>query len=93
MHEHTDRPAAGEAHHLGDRLLALVVVGGVDVEEVRLATGGRDAGADLLDVRHRLPAIEVDAEDVVAGGGELERRSFTEAARSAEDQGPTGFTG
>ena len=37
MHEHPDRPAAGEAQHFGHRLLAPVVVGGVDVEEMRLA--------------------------------------------------------
>ena len=50
------------------------------------------AGENLLDVRHRLAAIEMDAEDIVAGGGELERRSLAEAARGTENQSPTGFT-
>ena len=93
MHEHLHRLAAGEAHDLGDRLFPLVVISGVYVEEVRLAAERGDAGDDLLDVRHRLPAIEVDAEDVVAGGSEFERRGLAEAARRAEDQGPTGLTG
>ena len=74
-------------------LFAPVVVGGVDVEEMRLAAQRRDVGDDLLDVRHRLAAIEMDAEDVVTGSGELARRGFAEAARSTEDQGPTGCTG
>jgi hypothetical protein len=43
---------------------------------------------DLLDVGHALPPIEVDAADVVAVGGQGQRRRLAEAAARAQDQRP-----
>ena len=80
--------AAADPLDRGDHLRALLVVGGVDVEELGPAAGRADLARDPVGVRLRPLAVEVDAEDVPAGAAELERAGFAEPGRSAQDEGP-----
>ena len=69
----------------GDHLAALLLVGGVHVEEDRFAAGGANFLLDFGCVRQGLAAVEVDSIDVVAGCRQLDRYCFAEAAARAED--------
>jgi hypothetical protein len=53
----------------GESCGALLVVGGVHVDEQRLAAGLGDLALDVLDVLEPGPEVEVDARDPVPGPG------------------------
>ena len=67
---------------------ALVVVGGIHVDEERLGPGRLDRRLDLLDVGQRGPEVEVDAEDPIAGRGQRPGGRLAHPGRGAEDDGP-----
>src|SRR6185369_13294775 len=88
IHDHAERLAVRQlARAIGD-LRALLVVGGVDVEEVGGRTGRLDVGGDGLGERQRRLAVEVDANDPHAVPPERARRRGTKAARCAENDPP-----
>ena len=67
-------------------------IGGVGVEEERLAAAPPDLGGDPLRVRKRRLAVEVDAGHRHARSGERERGGLAEPGGGAEDQRPAGQT-
>jgi hypothetical protein len=69
-------------------LCALLVVGRVGVEEVRLASERLDPRADLLHVAHAGAPVQVHARDVVPVLGEGQSGCLTETAAGAQDQRP-----
>ena len=90
-----DAHAAGPdlVRDLVERLFARLGIGGVHVEEARLPPHALDLAGDALDVRHRLAAVEMDAEDVRPGPREGEGVRLAEAARRAEDERPFALQG
>src|SRR5439155_1491908 len=66
----------------------LLVVGGVDVEEVGGGASRSDVVRDGLGEGQRRLAVEVDTEDAHAQAAELPRRRGAEAAGGAEDEAP-----
>jgi hypothetical protein len=77
-----------EVGHLAGDLGALVGVGGVDVEEHRLAAERLDLAGDPLDVGHGRLAVQVHAEDVEPGARQCQARRFAESRRRAERERP-----
>ena len=67
-----------------------VGVGGVHVEEERLAAPAPHLAGDALGVRQGGLPVQVDADDRQAGVGEGEARRLPEARRGAEDERPAG---
>ena len=68
-----------DALHLAGHLRAPLFVGGVDVEEVGLASGGLDVGERALGHGLRGLPVEVHPEDIAARSGEGEARRRAEA--------------
>ena len=92
QHHANVRPVAGASvkhcQQLSDNARPLLVIGGIDVEEQRLSAMRSDLGLDLFDMSHVLAPVEVHAADVVAGGGQRQRRGFAKAAAGTQDQPP-----
>ena len=66
----------------------LLLVGGVDVEEMGGGAGRPDVVRDGLGEGQRRLAVEVDTEDAHAQAAELPRRRGAKAAGRAEDEAP-----
>jgi hypothetical protein len=91
MHEHTHDAAAVLRDALCERvddLTALLVIGGIDVQEERLASRLTDRRGDLVDVLHAGAAIEMHAAHVEAARREHPRGGLAETTRGTEDEGP-----
>src|SRR5262249_43551023 len=80
---------AGLADRL-DHLAAAGVIRRVDVEILRTPPEAADLADDPVDVRLRRLAVEMDAEDIPAAAGELERTGLAKSGRGAQHQGPAG---
>ena len=65
-------------------------IGGVDVEESRLAAASLDFGRDPVRVGLGRLAVEVDASHRHAGSRERERGGLAEPGGGAEDERPAG---
>ena len=74
--------------HLVQRRIHLLGVGGVHVEEVGPPTGGLELGLEGGHPLHSRPAVEVNPEDVVAGGGKGACTGFAESGGGAQDERP-----
>mgnify|MGYP001602265134 CR=1 FL=1 len=70
--------------------VALLLVRGVDVEELRLATQPFEILPDGGDVLESGLAVEVDSCDIIARSSERAGRALAEAARGAQNQRPLG---
>jgi hypothetical protein len=70
---------------------SLAGIGGVGVEENRLAPQSLNVGYDLFGARKRRPWIEVYTEDVHPGTSQCPRRSGTEPTRRSQDECPPAF--
>ena len=69
-------------------LVALLFVGGVDVEVLRLAAGFLQVAADLGHVLEARLAVQVHAHDIIAGLRERPGRPFPKPARGPQDERP-----
>src|SRR6267378_4929460 len=85
-----DRDVQSLLRELAEYLVALLFVGRVDVEVLRLTAEPLDIAADLGDMLEAGFAVQVDADDVVPRLRERPRRSLTEPAGCSENQGPFG---
>jgi glucose-6-phosphate dehydrogenase assembly protein OpcA len=75
---------------LGQDFVALLFVGRVDVEVLRLTAEFLDVAANLGHVLQARLAVEVHADDVVPRLRERARGALAESTRGAKDQGPLG---
>jgi len=76
------------AVELGENLAALLFVGGVDIEVLRLATQLLDVPPDFRYVLEARLAVEVHTNDVVTRLRERAGSALAEAARRSEDERP-----
>ncbi len=89
MQEQLDVLALGQALADGvDHPGPLGVVGGVGVEELRLAAHVLDGVDDALGLRQGGPHVQVDAEDVHAGARQLQSGASAMPAGGAQDERP-----
>ena len=93
VQQHVDVAVAAELlADIVERRGALVGVGGVDVEEDGVLAGGLHFVLDSYSVGQRGAQVEVDAEDAVAGAGEVRRRWRRRSRSMRRGPAPTSRT-